>query len=120
MSAPVYNVSVDGNSNDSNVILGSANGSIAEDDNHDHVNLANKLAVLENALNLNSASDLAQDALVATNASGITSNASGVATNASGVATNLTRLDVHEGLVLKNIDDITQIQSNLDNQVIPT
>ena len=107
MSAPVYNVSVDGNSNDSNVILGSTNGSIAEDDNHDHVNLANKLAVLENALNLNSTSDLAQDALVATNASGVANNASGVVTNASGVATNLTRLDVHEGLVLKNIDDIS-------------
>ena len=53
MSAPVYNVSVDGNSNDSNVILGSTNGSIVEDDNHDHVNLTNKLAVLENALNTN-------------------------------------------------------------------
>ena len=87
MSAPVYNVSVDGNNNDSNVILGSTNGAIDEHDNHDHSNLANKVAVLENALNLNSASDLAQDALVAT--------------NASGVATNLTRLDVHEGLVLK-------------------
>lgn len=110
MSAPVYNVSVDGNSNDSNVILGSTNGSIVEDDNHDHVNLANKLAVLENALNLNSTSDLAQDALVATNAAGI-------ATNASGVATNLTRLDVHEGLVLKNIDDITQLK-NEKNDVL--
>jgi len=110
MSTPVYNVSVDGNSNDSNVILGSSNGSIVEDDNHDHINLANKLAVLENALNLNSTSDLAQDALVAT-------NASGVATNASGVATNLTRLDVHESLVLKNIDDITQLK-NQKNDVL--
>ena len=120
MSAPVYNVSVDGNSNDSNVILGSTNGSIVEDGNHDDSNLANKLAVLENALNLNSASDLAQDALVdanasgvATNASGVATNASGVSTNASGVATNLTRLDVHEGLVLKNIDDISANKATL-------
>lgn len=106
MSTPVYNVSVDGNSNDSNLILGSTNGSIVEDDNHNHIELANKLAVLENALNLNSTSDLAQDALVAT-------NASGVVTNASGVVTNLTRLDVHEALVLKNIDDISLNKSNL-------
>jgi len=53
MSAPVYNVSVDGNSNDSNVILGSANGAISEQDMNGHSDLTNKLAVLENALNTN-------------------------------------------------------------------
>ena len=51
------------------------------------------------------------------NDSKIIDNGLDSSSNAAGVAANLTRLDVHEGLVLKNIQDITELQ-NPENSVL--
>ena len=99
MSADSTTINITGSSNNTDLIFDS-NGSIIGD----NVDLSDtqfiaKVLTLEQSLELNSANDL----LIA----------AGVSNNASGVVTNLNRLDVHESLVLKNIDDIATLTGPL-------
>jgi len=145
MSADAFTVAISGNSNDTDLILHSANSSIYDTDPHSHhitdlsghpsieaqlVTNTNKIAALETSLATNLSNDLLQlvdislnaDGVlvnsqgVATNSQGVATNSQGVATNSQGVAANLTRLDVHESLVLKNISNIEAVNAGLGGQ----
>ncbi len=92
------NIVITGSSNDTDIILESANSSILNGQDGSGL-LLGRLVDLETSLNSNSVNDLALKTFSENNASNITAN--------------LNRLDVHEGLVTQNIADISINKSNI-------
>ncbi len=95
-----FNIAINGSSNDTDLILESANSAIGDNIDPD-VQLLGRIIDLETSLNSNSVNDLAFKTFSENNASNITAN--------------LNRLDVHEGLVTQNIADITDLSNDLYN-----
>ena len=97
-----YAINISGNSNDSNLLLASNNGTISSDFEGTN-ELQKQMTELKSVINANISGDLLQEA--------------GIESNTFGITTNLNRLDVHETLVLKNIADISNLNSVINANI---